>query len=561
MLPAVRPTSDNSVPGGHAPSRRAGPALLQPGRNCWRLARADRASVIVDADDYFAAARAAMLRAERQILLIGWDFDARVRLGTSDVDDAPLVLGEFILWLVKERPELDIYLLRWDLGALNVLFRGSTVWTLLRWMKHRRIHTKLDGAHPPGSSHHQKIVVIDDAIAFCGGIDMTGERWDTRDHADDEPRRRGPNGKPYGPWHDATTALEGPVAAALGDLARERWHAAGGRAIVPPTPRRKADLWPSQLTDQFRDLDVAVSRSIPPSKAHAPVREIEALYVDLIASARRFIYAESQYFASRRIAEAIGKRLGEDDPPEIVLINPFESTGWLEPLAMDTARARLVEALRRLDRHDRLRIYHPYTAGGRPIFVHAKVLIVDDRLLRIGSSNLNNRSLRLDSECDVTLEAGMASDAAAASESILAVRDGLLAEHLGQDPRVVREAIRSTDSMIRAIESLRSDGRSLRAYETPDLSSVEAWLAEHEVLDPEGPEEMFESFTRRGLLRRLSDWGRGLTAARSGQPEPDPPLAGPASGEGAQRRRSRQASTKRRHAASRSGSTARARRP
>jgi hypothetical protein len=104
---------------------------------------------------------------------------------------------------------------------------------------------------------------------------------------------------------------------------------------------------------------------MPAWRDSRPVLEIERIYLELIARARRFIYAESQYFSSRRIAEAIAKRLEEADGPEFVLVNPLSSHGWLEPIAMDTARARLVEALRRLDRQGRLRLYHPVTAAAR----------------------------------------------------------------------------------------------------------------------------------------------------------------------------------------------------
>lgn len=479
--------------------------LLDPGRNCWRVERAERASVIVDADAYFRAAREAMLRAERQILLVGWDFDARVRLVDRGNDEGPETLGAFVLWLVRRRPSLEIFLLRWDLGAINVLFRGSTVFTLLRWMAHRRIHTKLDGAHPVGAAHHQKIVVVDDAIAFCGGIDMTAERWDTRDHADVEPRRRIAGGKPYGPWHDATTAVQGPIAEALGTLCRARWKVATGQDVpVPPHPDTQPDLWPQDLAVHLRDVDVGVSRSLPAADEQGPVREIEALYLDLIASARRFVYAESQYFASRRIAEAIAKRLREPDGPEFVLVNPVESEGWLEPLAMDTARARLVEALRRQDPHGRFRLYHPRTAGNAPIYVHAKVLVVDDRLLRVGSSNFNNRSMRVDSECDLTIDADAAPDRAEAARAIAAVRDDLLAEHLGVEAGRVAAALENHGSLIAAVESLRRpEGRTLVPYVTPDLDAVESWLADHEALDPEEPEDFFESFTKRSLFQRL----------------------------------------------------------
>ncbi|MGX9966237.1 phospholipase D-like domain-containing protein [Roseomonas sp. F4] len=477
-------------------------SLLQPGVNCWRIERAHRATVIVDAADYFRAARAAMLRAEHRIMLIGWDFDARIELiPGGDSTDAPSRLGDFILWLVKRRPGLEIFLLHWDLGALKALFRGSTILTLLRWKAHPRITARLDSRHPPAASHHQKIAVIDDALAFCGGIDMTAERWDTPDHADTEPRRSSPGGTPYKPWHDATTALDGPAAAALGELARDRWHQARGKRLAPV--QAGANAWPEDLPVQLREIDVGIARSRPEMPDCPAVHEIERLYLDLIGSARRMIYAESQYFASRRIAEAIARRLEEKDGPEIVLVNPDSAQGWLEPIAMDSARARLREALRRIDTRGRFRIYHPVTEGGQPIYVHAKILIIDDQVLRVGSSNFNNRSMRLDTECDVVIDAALPANATL-RPAIAAMRDRLLAEHLGCTPEKVAATLARTGSLIGTIEALRRPGRTLVAYETPDLSAVEAWLADHEVLDPEGPEEMFEAVAKRGLFRRFS---------------------------------------------------------
>ncbi|MGG5887629.1 phospholipase D-like domain-containing protein [Falsiroseomonas sp. HC035] len=472
---------------------------LRPGSNVWRVEQATRATVIIDAAEYFASARAAMMAAQRRIMLIGWDFDARIDL-TPGVDskDAPNGLGDFIIWLVRRRPELEIFLLHWDLGAIKALFRGTTILTLLRWKAHKRITSRFDGAHPAGGSHHQKIVVIDDCLAFCGGIDMTGDRWDTREHLDEEPRRVRPGGSLHGPWHDATTALEGPVAAAVGELARERWRLASGMTLAPATVR--SDCWPKALHAQFRDVRIGIARTQPEMPDVTGIHEIERLYLDLIADARACIYAESQYFASRRIAEAIARRLEEPEGPEIVLVNPVSAQGWLEPIAMDSARARLREALRRHDPQGRFRIYHPMTAGGQPIYVHAKVLVVDDRVLRVGSSNMNNRSLRLDTECDVVLDAALNPGV---EDQIRGVRDGLLAEHLGSTPEEVAREIAARGSLIGAIEALRRPGRTLQPYETPDLSSVEAWLADNEVLDPEGPDEMFEPLAKRGLFRRL----------------------------------------------------------
>jgi phosphatidylserine/phosphatidylglycerophosphate/cardiolipin synthase-like enzyme len=479
-------------------------------KNSWRVADAQRASLIVDADDYFQAGRLAMLAARRRIMLIGWDFDARIRLGGPSGLEGPDKLGDLVPWLVKRRPELEVYLLRWDIGAIRTLFRGTTIFTLMRWMWHERIHTRLDAAHPVGASHHQKIVVIDDCFAFCGAIDMTSNRWDTSDHRDREPRRRSPGGKPYAPWHDTTTALQGPVAAVLGELARQRWSAAGGKRLEPVSAA--SECWPANHTPDFDNVRVAISRSMPAWRDSRPVLEIERIYLELIGRARRFVYAESQYFSSRRIAEAIAGRLEEADGPEFVMVNPVSSHGWLEPIAMDTARARLFEALRRLDRQGRLRLYHPVTASGQPIYVHAKLMVVDDEVLHVGSSNMNNRSMRLDTECDVTIDAGLEGNAQATA-GIARIRTGLLAEHLDVSADRIDDVFARTGSLIQTIETLRSSGRSLVPYQVPHLHDVEKWLADNEVLDPDGPSEMLENLTQGKLLRGLR---QRLARLRSG---------------------------------------------
>lgn len=478
----------------------AAPDLLRPSRNCWRVEDATKVAVIIDADEYFRVARTAMLNARRRIMMVGWDFDARIALDRSDLPKpGPESLGHFLHWLVERDKNLEVYLLRWDIGALKTLLNGRTLLTLARWIWHPRIFIKLDGHHPTGSSHHQKIVVIDDCLAFCGGIDMTGDRWDTRAHTDDDPLRRQPNGKRYDAWHDATTALAGPIAAVLGELCRERWRRAGRSPLEPVTD--VTDCWPDGLVPHFENVPVAISRTRPDMDGEGAISEIERLYVDLIGAARRRIYAESQYFASRRIALAIAERLDEPGGPEIVLINPLAAQGWLEPLAMDTARARLIEALRRRDRHGRLRLYHPFTEGGAPIYVHAKILVIDERVLRIGSSNMNNRSMRLDTECDMTVDAALVREQTA-EPVIASIRNSLLAEHLGVAEAELAGEIERTGSLIATIERFRRDaGRTLKPYETPRLREVEAWLAENEILDPEGPDEMFEPLAKRGLFR------------------------------------------------------------
>ena len=420
--------------------------MLEPDRNCWRIERATKARVIVDADDYFTAARAAMVKAKKQILLVGWDFDARIRLGEEADDGGPDRVGAFLSWLVKRSPDLQIHILRWDTGAIKTLFHAQTLMRIAQWIKSPQIHFRLDAHHPAAGSHHQKVVVIDDDVAFCGGIDMTVDRWDTRDHADEEPRRIEPDGSPYGPWHDATTLLEGPAARALGDMCRARWEVSGGGKLHAVAGG--GDCWPDAVEADFTEVDVGIALTVPEMTEQEPRYEIEALYVDLIARAKRWFYAESQYFASRKVAEAIAKRLAEPDGPEFVIVQPLSAQGWLEPIAMDSARARLVEALHEQDPHGRLRLYHPFTEGGQPIYVHAKVTVVDDEVLRVGSSNFNNRSLRLDTECDVVIDAERADDPAVRT-TIAGIRNSLLAEHLDSDCETIEALLAETGSIDR----------------------------------------------------------------------------------------------------------------
>jgi len=475
---------------------------MHEGVEYWRSAQADRMAVIVDADEYFRHLRRAMLGARKRIMLIGWDFDARLQLDRNErLPGEPRAVGRFIRWLVDRQPELEVFLLRWDLGAVKSLTRGTTPFTLLRWVTHPRIHPRLDSHHPTGASHHQKVVVIDDCLAFCGGIDVTDERWDTREHRDDDPgRRHGLLRQRYKPWHDATTALSGPAAAALGDMARDRWRVATGDTLDRVTAG--GPCWPDGLDVAFDDIEVAIARTVPEMPDQEPVHESEALFLHQIATVRRHLYVESQYFASRRIAEAIARRLAEADGPEVVIVNPRSAQGWLEPIAMDSARARLMEALATRDPHGRLRLYHPVTAGGADIYCHAKVLIADNRVLRLGSSNMNNRSLRLDTECDVSI----APNNDAARERIAAIRNDLLAEHLGTTPEAVAAAVAETGSLIQAVERLRTEPgrgrRTLDPYRAEDPGAIKTWLADNEVLDPEGPAEMFEPLSQRGLFRR-----------------------------------------------------------
>lgn len=486
---------------------------VEPG--VWRYARADRATVLIDAENYFTHMQQAMLAARERILLIGWDFDTRIQLehgrrwyqkGFRHI--YPARLGSFILWLSRHRSGLEINILKWSYGAFKFFSRGSMMLDLVRWWPHSRINFKFDTNHPVGASHHQKIVVIDDHVAVCGGIDMTTARWDTREHLENEPRRKGPRGSAYGPWHDATMMIEGDAAAALGDLARDRWARAGGPVLKPASDTASmASVWPEELEAQFKNVELGIARTRGEYGGQGEIDEVAELFERHIASATDYIYAESQYFSSRRIAQAICNRLIEKDPPEILIVHAEHADGWLEQQAMDHARAELIRTLGHIDEAGRFGLYVPYT-GETPIYVHAKIMIIDDRILRIGSANMNNRSMGLDSECDVFVDCDRPGNDHCRGE-VARLRHSLLAEHCGLEidevpGLLVRHG--SMAGMIREIGTARS--RTLRRYVLPELNAVQETIAESGLLDPERPDDLFEPFARGGLFRHQSLLGK-----------------------------------------------------
>lgn len=473
--------------------------VLRPGETCWRIARAERLAVIVDAAAYFAAAKEAILRARHTVFLIGWDFDLRIRLERENaMADVPDELGAFLSHVVSARPEVRLHVLRWDLSFLQFPFRATLPLKVLDWMSGQRLTLRADRTHPLGACHHQKIVVIDDCLAFCGGIDMTAHRWDRPSHFDVDPLRIDPGGALHPPWHDATTCLDGDAARALGDLARERWRRATGETVPPAPPR--APLWPEGVRTDFHRVDVGICRTEPGHGPNTePVREIEALYLAAIGAARRGVYIETQYFASHRVAEAIIARLAEEDGPEFVIVNPREASGWLEETAMGAARALLMRRIEEADRHGRFRLYTPVTESGEDIYVHAKVMAVDDRILRVGSSNLNNRSMGLDTECDLVIEAEEREPADGPVRARIAeIRGRLMAEHLGVTQERLADVLAETGgSLIAAIERLRRPkGRSLRPFEPPAVAAAAHAAAGARLLDPDRPESLAATFRR-----------------------------------------------------------------
>ena len=249
-----------------------------------------------------------------------------------------------------------------------------------------KIELATDAKERPLHCHHEKIVVVDDRVAFVGGIDLTtyaGDRFDTPAH-----EARGGVG-----WHDAASVLRGP---AVADVARhfcERWEAVTGETLPPPKrPRRTGDT------------EVQVVRTVPEhvydSIRDGDFRILEA-YTRALRSAERLIYLENQFLWSSEIVEILERKLERppsDDFRLVVVLPSNPNDGG------DDSRGQLADLIECDDGAGRVlacTLYALGELGPCPVYVHAKIGIVDDRWLTLGSANLNEHSLFNDTELNV----------------------------------------------------------------------------------------------------------------------------------------------------------------
>jgi phosphatidylserine/phosphatidylglycerophosphate/cardiolipin synthase-like enzyme/uncharacterized membrane protein YdjX (TVP38/TMEM64 family) len=463
-------------------------SLFVPNGNCWRLEPANRVAFLIDGDAYFRAFREAAIQARHSILILGWDFDTRVRtLIDREPDGFPDRLGQFLSALLVKRNQLHVYVLTWDYHIIYL--RERQWWLPSNLLAHRRLHFVKDGTHPVGASHHQKVVVVDDAVAFVGGLDFALCRWDTPDHRADHPARRMVgDDSPCRPFHDVQIAVDGAAAKALGTLARERWRAATGRLIAETPPMPPHDPWPRSAASVIRRVQIAIARTMPESEECDEIREVERLLVDLVKAARRCIYIETQYFTSTVLASVLLQRLKEPEGPDIVMILHPNSDGWLEQHTMDVLRGRVLKQLRAADRFHRLGLYYPYLPDlrGQCISMHSKVCVIDRDYVRVGSANMSNRSMGFDTECDLALSANGDPEIQA---RIAEFRNSLLAEHLHTTCEKVHRVIESHSSLIGAIDSLRGEGRSLEVFDGRIPPEVDELVPDAEFVDPSRPYE------------------------------------------------------------------------
>ena len=498
----------------------------RPGATVWRLERARRAAVLVDMQAYFKAARSAMSKAKHSIHLLGWAFDPDARFAPGEDGGGPSRdrIGAFLKHLACNRPEVDVRLLVWK-SALPISASQNFFPHRARLAFHKTpVRFRLDGALPFGACHHQKAIIIDDQVAFCGGGDIAPDRWDTPDHLDDDGRRTSHTGRIFAARHEVMAIVDGPAAASLGELFRERWRRAADQALDASEPDQDSDPWPDDVPPQFENALVGLSRTIPAWRGQPQVREAEALHLASIAGAKHTIYMENQYFASPILAEALAARLAQPDGPEVVLVSTRHSPSWFDQMTMDRTRLAFLQRLKIADEAGRpgggkLHAYCPLTRGGRSIIVHAKVAVIDDVLLRVGSANINNRSTGFDTECDLVIEAEDGAAGTGARRGVASLRTIFLAHWMGCSEAEFAAALKESASLSGAIAKLDDPARPrLQPLVPAQIGPLASLIAKYHLGDPAGPKDSWRPWARRAVLEaHVADMARRLEA--EGLPE------------------------------------------
>ncbi len=477
-------------------------------------ARADAAGVIVDARDYYCSFYGAALAARRYILMSGWQFDSAVEILRGEDRRMAAEAGghtkllPFLNHLCETRPELEVVILAWDFHVAFALEREWMQRLLFKWRAHERLRFHFDAFHPEGGCHHQKFVVIDGCLSYVGGMDICEARWDDRSHRVDNPVRLSRK-RPQKPYHDVQVQLLGrEVAAPLVALFRDRWHRAGGGPLRFPDVVESAA--PVALMEGALPLPagtVAFTRTDPNDPA-GPVRQVAESLKEAIDRAERLIYIETQYFSSREIREALERRMRAQGrtPLQIVVLVNARAEAFKEQIAVGLRQTENLVWLGRVA-HETGHSWGCYftLADGTPesrTYIHTKLFIVDDELLNVGSANLTNRSMGLDTELNLVWDVRGHEAGERVARAIKDVRVSLLAEHAGvSDPKILT----TIDGLVERLDALakRTDSR-LRRHPAPTPGERDAIaIVDPQQLpfDPAGPDEPEDLWEHRSLFR------------------------------------------------------------
>ena len=348
--------------------------------------------VLIDGAAVLPAMAEELARAESHVHLTGWYLSPHLELTRGD---HPVVLRNLLAELAER---VDVRVLLWG-GAPVRLFRPSR--TDVRLLREQlcgqtSIACEIDSCVGPLHCHHEKTIVIDDRVAFVGGIDLTldaGDPYDSPEHV-----ARGKVG-----WHDAAVRLRGPAVADVADHFRLRWEAATDEPLPPPPEQEPAGDVEIQVVRTVRD---GVFEKVP----RGDYSLLEA-YSAALRSAEKLIYLENQFLWSPEIVGILADKLR--DPPRddfrVIVLLPAEATE-----GKDVSCGQVAALIDADDDNSRFLACTLYARTGNLrdlVYVHAKIGIVDDRWLTVGSANLNTHSLFNDTELNVvTLDPRIARD-------------------------------------------------------------------------------------------------------------------------------------------------------
>ena len=502
--------------------------ILKPGANCSGIYEADSTGLLIDACDYYRAFYHSTRQARHSILIAGWQFDSEVHLLRGREEKAAgedVRLLPFLESLCNRCPTLSIYILAWDFSMIFSLEREWFQKWIFHWTTNKRIHFRFDNRHAVGATHHQKFVVVDGAVAFVGGIDICSDRWDDRRHLLENPNRVNSDGTAYDPYHDIQTYHTGPVVGELTELFRQRWrNSGGGPFYVGPPPPASPSLLPFTAAGAIPIAigKVALSQTMARhlKNAEAPLLQIRKLFTDAIMAAERLIYLENQYFSSQAVYWSLVARMTEPERSRLQIVMvfpgklPFKDSLWL-----GVPQMKMLQALQKIAArtgHD-LGIYCTACLGGgeqRMVFIHSKLLLIDDRFITVGSANTTNRSMGLDTELNVTWEACLQNRKAI--HSMQMTRASLLAEHTGLYRWKERRKLMRVRGLVAILDAIADDpSNRLCRYSMDQLTEEgNGWLKALEPIsgigDPDHPlmeELIFEylsdketSLFARGIL-------------------------------------------------------------
>jgi phosphatidylserine/phosphatidylglycerophosphate/cardiolipin synthase-like enzyme len=462
--------------------------LLVPGETCATLVETRTSGLLVDGQDFYRAVYTACCKAERSIFMAGWQFASDVELLRGD--DAkncghPTKFLPFLHSLCEAKPELEIYLLPWDSSPVFTFEREPWQRLKFRLKGHRRIHWRMDNRHPPGASHHQKLITVDRAVAFVGGMDVCASRWDDRQHRA-HTTERCTKGRPDGPYHDVQAYLTGDGVDILRGWFAQRWQRATGKELeVPDAPNASLPITP---TFAVSAPHVGLVRTLPPLEDPPcePVTEILQLHLRAIGQAKRLIYIENQYLSSDELCRAIEARLAGEGPRlQIVMVLPEKSAGKKERLSIGVYQQAILERIGAAAAQygHALGVYYQAACGKNgdvPVFIHAKVLAVDDRFLLVSSANTTNRSMSFDSEL------GVAWESREPTPSLRAARIDLLGEHCGLAGDDAEALVGSIDGLVARLDAFARDRRGALRIHRRNADEKPGWLMSR-LLPPETP--------------------------------------------------------------------------